>query len=83
MRVESSDLHRRLVRAPEIIRIEKGNELTGRASDLGYAIETLPDVLVKRRIHDANMSRRRSDPGELELITIARARIARRRKPPA
>jgi glycosyltransferase involved in cell wall biosynthesis len=57
-------------------------ELILRASDSGLAIECLPDVLVKRRIHDANISRHRSDAGDLELVAIARARIARRRARP-
>jgi len=52
-----------------------------RAVDAGLATESLPDVLVKRRIHDANISRHRSDAGDLELVAIARARIARRRVP--
>jgi glycosyltransferase involved in cell wall biosynthesis len=55
-------------------------ELILRATDHGLVAETLPDVLVKRRIHDANISRHRSDAGDQELIAIARARLARRRK---
>ncbi|MGA2399050.1 MAG: glycosyltransferase family A protein [Steroidobacteraceae bacterium] len=58
-------------------------ELMLRAVDGGLATECLPDVLVKRRIHDANISRHRSDAGDLELVAIARARIARRRVRPA
>jgi glycosyltransferase involved in cell wall biosynthesis len=58
-------------------------ELILRATDSGLATESLPDVLVKRRIHDANISRHRSDAGDLELVAIARARIARRRVRPA
>jgi glycosyltransferase involved in cell wall biosynthesis len=54
-------------------------ELILRAVDGGLATESLPDVLVKRRIHDANISRHRSDAGDLELVAIARARLARRR----
>jgi glycosyltransferase involved in cell wall biosynthesis len=58
-------------------------ELIVRATDRGLATESLPQVLVKRRIHDANMSRDRSDAGDLELLAIARARMARRRGTPA
>lgn len=58
-------------------------ELILRAADGGLATECLPDILVKRRIHDANISRHRSDAGDLELVAIARARIARRRANPA
>ncbi len=58
-------------------------ELILRAVDGGLPIEALPDVLVKRRIHEANISRHRSDAGDLELLAIARARIARRRVGPA
>ncbi len=54
------------------------HEFVLRATDAGHAVQALQDVLVDRRIHDANMSRTRSSDGELELIAIARARIARR-----
>jgi hypothetical protein len=42
-------------------------------------VESLADVVVRRRIHDANISRHRSDAGDGELLAIARARLARRR----
>ena len=58
-------------------------EIILRATDHGLVVEALPNVLVKRRIHDANISRHRSDAGDLELLAIARARLARRRKPTA
>jgi len=58
-------------------------ELILRAVDGGLVTECLRDVLVKRRIHDANISRHRSDAGDLELVAIARARLARRRASPA
>jgi glycosyltransferase involved in cell wall biosynthesis len=58
-------------------------ELILRAVDGGLVTESLPDVLVKRRIHDANISRHRSAAGDLELVAIARARLARRRAPSA
>ena len=52
-----------------------------RAADRGLVREALLDVLVDRRIHAANMSRTRDTAAELELLAIARARIARRRAP--
>ncbi len=55
-------------------------ELIVRAADSGLVVEALPDVLVRRRIHDSNISRHRSDAGDLELVAIARRRMARRRK---
>ncbi len=57
------------------------HEFVLRATDAGYVAEALSDVLVDRRIHDSNMSRSRNAEGELELLAIARARIARRRNP--
>ena len=56
------------------------HEFVLRATDAGRVVESLPDVLVDRRIHDANMSHYRNAEGELELLAIARARIARRRQ---
>jgi glycosyltransferase involved in cell wall biosynthesis len=56
------------------------HEFVLRASDAGRVVEALLDVLVDRRIHDANMSHNRNAEGELELLAIARARIARRRQ---
>ncbi|MEP7313399.1 MAG: glycosyltransferase family A protein [Pseudomonadota bacterium] len=53
-----------------------------RAVDSGLIAETLPDVLVKRRIHDSNFSRHQQGPRDLELLTIAQARIARLRRSP-
>jgi hypothetical protein len=57
------------------------HEFVLRATDAGHVMEALPDVLVERRIHDANMSRTRNAEGEAELLAIARARITRRRTP--
>lgn len=54
-------------------------EFVLRATNRGAIVEAMPDVLVKRRIHDANMSRDRNAEGDLELLAIARARMARRR----
>jgi hypothetical protein len=57
------------------------HEFVLRATDEGHVTESLANVLVERRIHDANMSRNRNAEGEAELLAIARARIARRRMP--
>ncbi len=57
------------------------HEFVLRATDAGHVAESLTDVLVERRIHDANMSHKRNAEGEAELLKIARARIARRRTP--
>lgn len=54
-------------------------ELIVRASDRGLAGVALPNVLVKRRIHDSNLSRNRADAGDQELLAIARTRMMRRR----
>jgi len=54
-------------------------EFVLRATDGGVVVEVLADVLVRRRIHTANVSRHRNEDGDLELLAIARARIARRR----
>jgi glycosyltransferase involved in cell wall biosynthesis len=57
-------------------------ELILRAVHNGLATEALPDVLVQRRIHDANLSRNRSEAGDLELLLLARTRMMRRRNSP-
>ncbi|MEQ8859650.1 MAG: glycosyltransferase family A protein [Pseudomonadales bacterium] len=49
---------------------------------LGFRLETRQEVLVRRRVHDANISRRRSDSGEQELLRLATAALARRRAVP-
>lgn len=54
-------------------------ELIVRASDRGLETVALSDVLVKRRIHDSNLSRNRADAGDRELLAIARNRMLRRR----
>jgi GT2 family glycosyltransferase len=46
----------------------------------GIVVESMPDVLVTRRIHQDNHSRRRGPEGTLELLEIARARLARRKQ---
>jgi glycosyltransferase involved in cell wall biosynthesis len=50
-----------------------------RADDRGLQVEILPDVLAQRRIHSTNMSHNRSGEDQLELVSITRARHARRR----
>jgi len=54
-------------------------DLIVRATDAGLTVETLPDVLVSRRIHTHNMSWSRSGEDQLELLAITRSRLARRR----
>ncbi len=56
------------------------HEFVLRATDTGHVVEALPEVMVDRRVHDANMSLNRNAEGEIELLAIARARIARRRQ---
>lgn len=50
-----------------------------RMRDRGWRMETLPDVLVRRRVHRSNMSRNRSDHGEQELLRLAREALEGRR----
>jgi glycosyltransferase involved in cell wall biosynthesis len=54
-----------------------------RAIHLDAVLEVMPDVLVFRRIHEANMSRRRGADDEAEMLALARAMIERRRRKPA
>jgi glycosyltransferase involved in cell wall biosynthesis len=51
-----------------------------RAQTRGWRIDTLPETLVRRRIHDSNCSRQRSDHGEQELLRLALATIAQKRR---
>lgn len=50
-----------------------------RAADLGIRMEALPDIVLWRRIHDANLGRRVSDPSA-DYLRVLRAIIQRRRK---
>jgi glycosyltransferase involved in cell wall biosynthesis len=52
-----------------------------RAGDFGGVIETLPDVLTRRRIHHDNMSRQRASEEPGERLQVARSRLARMRRP--
>jgi glycosyltransferase involved in cell wall biosynthesis len=54
-------------------------DLIVRAEDRGLMTAILPDVLAQRRIHSTNLSHNRSGADQLELISITRARHARRR----
>lgn len=46
----------------------------------GAAIELLPDVLVRRRIHDANLSRQRNAEDAAELLVLVKALLDQRRQ---
>lgn len=54
-------------------------DLVVRADDRGLTTAILPDVLAQRRIHTTNLSHNRAGADQLELISITRARHARRR----
>jgi len=49
-----------------------------RAKHAGWTLKMMPDVLVERRIHGANMSRSR-ETGESELLDMASKLLARKR----
>lgn len=51
-----------------------------KAIQAGAVVETLPDVLVQRRIHRTNRSRARQGQDGEELLAIAKAMIDQRRK---
>ena len=52
-----------------------------RAGDSDAVIETLPDILTRRRIHHDNMSRNRAGEEPGERLQVARSRLARMRRP--
>ncbi len=54
-------------------------EWLSRAMDAGAVMETLPDVLVFRRIHRNNMSWRRGDDDRDELLRAVKTTLDRRR----
>jgi glycosyltransferase involved in cell wall biosynthesis len=54
-------------------------EWLSRAVDAGAVMETLPDILVFRRIHLDNMSRRRGHDDRDELLRSVKATLDRRR----
>jgi len=49
-----------------------------RADDAGLKTLVLPDVLTYHRMHDTNLTRRRSDASRAEFLHIVRAAMARR-----
>ena len=51
------------------------------ASSQGAVIETLPDVLTDRRIHEANRSRGKDASDAARLLALAEAMIKKRRRP--
>ena len=61
--------------------LEYGEDLDwfARARDLGLALEMMPELLVERRLHDANLSYRARRDGAL-MLRILRDSIARRRR---
>jgi glycosyltransferase involved in cell wall biosynthesis len=50
-----------------------------RATDRGAVIELIPDVLVYRRLHDANRSRLLAEASRREYLRIVKASLDRRR----
>jgi glycosyltransferase involved in cell wall biosynthesis len=51
-----------------------------RAVDQGAVIELLPDVLVYRRIHQTNLSRRMASASREEYVQLVKATLDRRRR---
>lgn len=54
-------------------------EWFGRAGESGCVVETLPEVLARRRLHDRNVSRLHPAESRAAVLRSARAEIARRR----
>jgi glycosyltransferase involved in cell wall biosynthesis len=61
-------------------RYADGAEWFLRAASLGRACELLPEILVRRRIHDANISRRNTALLQSEFLKIARALVQSQRR---
>ena len=55
-------------------------EWFSRAADHGAVIEVLPDVLVYRRLHETNRSRRNASAVRDEYVDLVRSRIDERRR---
>ena len=55
-------------------------EFLARANDRCISNEVVPEVLVFRRIHNANASRNRGDIDAAELLDIALSRVGRRHR---
>lgn len=51
-----------------------------RAYQHGVIVDTIPEVLVDRRIHQTNLSRRRDEKDEDELLTLAKILIDSQRR---
>jgi GT2 family glycosyltransferase len=51
-----------------------------RVRENGIRVEVLPDVLVYHRMHESNLTRRRSQASREEFVRIARESLARRRR---
>ena len=52
-----------------------------RARTAGVVIELMPDVLVRRRLHDRNLTRRGTAAGRAEYLALLRRSLAQRRSP--
>jgi len=63
------------------VELKHGNDrdLFCRAAELGVAIEMMPDVLVRRRLHAQNRSAALSSDSRAEYIRILKASLDRRR----
>ena len=58
-----------------------GTEWLMRAIDAGAVLDTIADVLVLRRLHEQNLSRRGASADRREILMLAQAAVARRRDP--
>lgn len=63
------------------LRYEDAKDWFLRAAERGTVMELLPDVLVYRRLHRANISREKAIAGPVELLQIVKASLNRRRRP--
>jgi glycosyltransferase involved in cell wall biosynthesis len=63
--------------------LQHGNDLEWflRAAEHGAVMELLPDVLVQRRLHRANRSRRLASDSRNEFLQILKTSLDRRRRP--
>jgi glycosyltransferase involved in cell wall biosynthesis len=62
------------------LRVTESVDWFVRAFERGALHEVLPDVLVYRRIHQANLTRRCASTGRAEYLELIRASLARRRR---
>jgi glycosyltransferase involved in cell wall biosynthesis len=63
------------------LRYEDAKDWFLRAAERGTVMELLPDVLVYRRLHRANISREKAIDSPVELLRIVKASLNRRRRP--